>query len=112
MKGDKRKMPLVCHFCGEVGHKAGKTLIFIKKYLFIARTRNVTETYFAIPAQCPKIPSEAKDIYRTPADASQPPQNPRDRNNLRPLDEVTCYRVIKLPLISLKKSKAMSELNR
>jgi hypothetical protein len=47
----------------------------------------------AHPAQCPKIPSEAKDIYRTPADGSQPPQNPRDRNNLRPLDEVTCYRV-------------------
>lgn len=23
IKGDKRKMPLVCHFCGEVGHKAG-----------------------------------------------------------------------------------------
>nr|CAH0108683.1 unnamed protein product [Daphnia galeata] len=69
IKGDKRKMPLVCHFCGEVGHKA---------------------------AQCPKIPSESKDIYRTPADASTHANNAsqaqRDRTNLRPLDEVTCYR--------------------
>ena len=69
MKGDKRKMPLVCHFCGEVGHKA---------------------------AQCPKIPNENKDIYRTPdMMGSQPPSGgSRDRSNLRPLDEVTCYRVI------------------
>lgn len=27
IKGDKRKMPLVCHFCGEVGHKAGKLIL-------------------------------------------------------------------------------------
>ena len=69
MKGDKRKMPLVCHFCGEVGHKA---------------------------AQCPKIPNENKDIYRTPdMMGSQPPSGgSRDRSNLRPLDEVTCYRVM------------------
>jgi len=43
-------------------------------------------------AQCGKIPSESKDIYRTPDVITS--QGQKDRNNLRPLDEVTCYRVI------------------
>lgn len=83
-KGDKRKMPLVCHFCGEVGHKAGNSF---DKFAFFFCLKN------CCAAQCPKIPSESKDIYRTPAEGGSAPQTPRDRNNLRPLEEVTCYRV-------------------
>ena len=94
-------MPLVCHFCGEVGHKAGKNALNYLlqiSFSFLWSFNNVLFYFFL--AQCPKIPSESKDIYRTPADASTHANNAsqaqRDRTNLRPLDEVTCYRVKEL----------------
>lgn len=111
IKGDKRKMPLVCHFCGEVGHKAGKNPNLELHNTSFSSQINLILFFVA---QCPKIPSESKDIYRTPADASTHANNAsqaqRDRTNLRPLDEVTCYRVkeficshsrfLKLPLFT------------
>ena len=86
-------MPLVCHFCGEVGHNAGNYAP--KSQHNFQMNLNVLYSFFFL-AQCPKIPSESKDIYRTPADVNAT-QAQRDRTNLRPLDEVTCYRVRKFP---------------